>query len=94
MILAIAILPMYLFFMFFSPSTLVASENMDMLNTEMNPPDLIEQAGIEAVKQVMGKNMTDERIGEIWGKCRNCALPDYETWQKNNTGGLERWLRG
>ena len=33
----------------------------------------------------MGEKMTNERIEEIWGKCRNCSLPDYEIWQKNCT---------
>ena len=51
-------------------STPVASENMDVLYDNMSLPDLIERAGIEAVKQVMGKNLTDERIGEIRDKCR------------------------
>ena len=50
-------------------STPVASENMDVLYN-MSLPDLIEQAGIKAVKKVMGKNLTDERIGEIRDKCR------------------------
>ena len=58
---------------------------MDVLYDNMSLPDLIKWEGIEAVKQVMGKNLTDERIGEIWGKCRNCFLPDYKTWQKNYT---------
>ena len=42
MILAIAILLVYLFFMFFSPSTPVASERMDVLYNNMNLPDMIE----------------------------------------------------
>lgn len=53
MILAIAILPVYLFFMFFSPCTPVASENIDVLCNNKSPPDLIERAGIETAKQVM-----------------------------------------
>ena len=58
---------------------------MDVLYDNMSLPDLIERAGIEAVKQAMGENLTDERIREIWKKCRNCFLPDYKTWQKNYT---------
>ncbi|KAH0500176.1 ATP-binding cassette sub-family G member 3 [Microtus ochrogaster] len=48
----------------------LASENADVLYDNMSLPDLIERAGIEAVKQVMQKNLTDERIGEIRDKCR------------------------
>lgn len=45
---------------------------MDVLyNMSLSLPDPIEQAGIKAVKQVIGKNLTDERIGEIWEKCGN-----------------------
>ena len=44
---------------------------MDVLYN-MSLPDLIEQAGIKAVKKVMGENLTDERIREIWEKYRSC----------------------
>ena len=35
---------------------------MDMLYNNMSLPDLIDWAGIETVKQVMVKYLTDERI--------------------------------
>ena len=38
---------------------------MDVLYDNMSLPDLIERAGIETVKQVMEKNLTNDRIGEI-----------------------------
>ena len=40
----------------------------------MSLPDLIEWAGIDAVKQVMGINLTDERIEKIWGKVQKLFL--------------------
>lgn len=48
----------------FSPSTPVASENMDVLYDKMSLPDLIEWAATETVKQVMGKNWLMKELGK------------------------------
>ena len=55
MILVIVILLAYLSSCSFSLSEPVASENMDVLHDNMCLPDLTEQAGTEAVQQVMRK---------------------------------------
>ena len=54
---------------------------MDVLYDSASPPDLTERAGIEAVKQVMGKTWLMKELG----KYRTCSLPDYKIWQKNYT---------
>lgn len=51
----------------------------------MNLSDLIDQAGTKNCKAGRGEKLTNERIEEIWWKCRNCSFPDYEIWQKNCT---------
>ena len=64
------------------PATPVTSKNMDVLYNNMNLPDLIDQTGTENCKAGRGEKADFE---EIWGKCRNCSLPDYKIWQKNCT---------
>lgn len=56
-ILVIAIWLVHLLSMFFFSFTPVASERMDVLYGNMSLPDLTEWAGIEAIKQVMGKQL-------------------------------------